>query len=160
MDHVPAGQLYKHQFLIGLGHQYNDIDETSHPDMAERISAKEALIEKMANIIEHRVPLLLAFVAPGNGLKAGFLRAIGEKADPGILLNAVEKIANETGPDFSDLNLKWQVLRAYRNLYIRNPNAKANLVSSVNDVLPALLTGADKALTAGVDDLKKKLGMV
>ena len=161
MLHIPE-KLRNHTIIIVIANHYDQVSEKTHPDMAERIATKERYVHEIAHLIKQRaVPLVLAHVAPGNGLKAGFVRAIGEGSHPGfqLELQAIEHIASETGTSTNDLNLKWQIVRAYRNLHIRHPESQF-VTASAEIVIPKLLNGADKSLITGIEDLKKKLEMV
>lgn len=151
LRHVPP--------LIRLANQYDAIDETTIPDQATRVAAKEDLVLQMVKMIFHKqVPLSLAFVAQDRGLKSAFTRAIGERGDAPALLSAIESIAASTQPVIHDLNMKWQVVRAYRNLGIRWNNDPA-IIASCQNVLDVLASGADTPLQNGIRSMKGKLGI-
>lgn len=155
--HVPH-QLRRHPSLIGMAFEFDKINPTTHPNMVQRIAAKELLIEKMAKIIIRLdIPLLLAFVAPDHGLKAAFIRAIGETGEVN-LLGALEKIASDTKPEIQDLNLKWQLIRAYRFLNFRFSEDSETIVVSVRSIIDDLSDGADAPLMAGIAEMRKILG--
>lgn len=152
-------KLRHHPPLLVLADQYDAIDETTIPDQATRVAAKEDLVLQMVKMIFHRrVPLQLAFVAQDRGLKAAFTRAIGERGDAPALLSAIESIAASTQPVIHDLNMKWQVVRAYRNLGIRWNNDPA-VTASCQNVLDVLASGADAPLKNGISGMKAKLGI-
>jgi hypothetical protein len=154
--HVPH-QLRRHPSLLGMAFQFDKINPQTSPNMLQRIAAKEALIEKMAKIIVRLdIPLLLAFVAPDHGLKAAFTRAIGETGELN-LLGALEKIASDTKPEIQDLNLKWQLIRAYRFLNFRFPEDSEAIVISARSIIDDLSNGADAPLIAGIAEMRKIL---
>lgn len=151
LRHVPP--------LIRLANQYDAIDETTIPDVATRVAAKEDLILQMVKIIRlKRIPLELAFVALDRGLKCAFTRAIGELGVAPAHLKAIENIGGDTQPIIHDLNLKWQVLRAYRLLGIRFNNDQS-ILNSAQNILDVIADGADDPLQSGIVAMKAKLGL-
>lgn len=156
MFHCPD-VLRPHASLWSLAFQFDQITPENHPDQVLRIALKERLIKDIAHKIRERhVPLVYVFRAQDPGLRVGFLRVIGEHADPVHFLSALEWIAQESGPQ--DWNLKWQLLRAYRHMFLRFPT-DATIVDSASVSLQFLSIGADAALTGGIADMKKKLGI-
>jgi hypothetical protein len=154
--HCPS-ILRPHASLWAIARTYDDITPENHPEQTSRVKLKEHLIEEMANIIRHRhIPLTYVFRAPDNGLKVGFLRVIGEQGDPLHFLSALEWIAQESNPE--DWNLKWQVVRAYRQMFLRFPDNQ-DIITSAKNSIAFLAVGADEHLALGIADMVKKLGI-
>jgi hypothetical protein len=133
--------LQKHPNLIRLAIEFEYLTPENHPDQTGRVALKEEMIVEMANIIlQHYIPFTLLVHIPSHGLKAALLRVIGEKgcADH---LPLVEIVANGTEPGQPDLNLKWQVDRAYRSLHFRFPD-EPRIAASAASVIAVLLDGS------------------
>ncbi len=143
--------------LVFAAFDFDLINPETHPDVVARVALKETMIAQMAEmIINSNVPLLFIYRVTDNGLKAAFLRVVGEHGHPAHFLPAIEKITMETGP--FDWNLKWQILRAYRAMHVRFLT-DSTIVASATKMLSTLEINADAALLAGIAAMLTVLGI-
>jgi hypothetical protein len=149
--------LAPHQSLWDLARAFDEINPQTFPDLPTRVALKESLIQQMADMIVGRgIPLTVIFSVEDPGLKAGFVRIIGETADAIHFLVALEWVSAATGPN--DWNLKWQVVRAYRQFNLRFPN-DPTIPASATTSLEFLTVHADAALLEGIAAMKTELGI-
>ncbi len=143
--------------LIQTAHVFDSITDLTHPDQTLRIALKETLIERMAGLVmDNAIPLIFIQYATDNGLRAAFLRVVGEQGRPADFLSFMENIAAQTGP--TDWNMKWQIIRSYIAMHLRLPN-DPSIVASAVSILPAVSANADAALTVGIANMVKILGI-
>jgi len=150
--------LRRHPGIIRLAVEFEQLTPENHPDQVGRVSLKEEMIVEISSLIHrHHIPFILLAHSPGHGLKAVMLHLLAENGNVDHL-DLVEIVAKGTEAGQPGANLKWQVIRAYRNLHIRFPDEPQIAISAAN-ILSILSDGADAALLAGIASMKEKLGI-